>query len=142
MTEPMRADSFDFKERLDVLIALERNLRSSIDSVNQPRIMLDHAAKLERDAQELLTQAMRIRELLTENRESLEEIREQLSECVKEQVAIRFCIQRGIKPKFLRRALLIQKRMEQLDDDNATDNDTGATTNDDNELSDCDDSHP
>lgn len=106
-------NTFSFAERVEVLEALERNLRSKILNVQQPSIMLDHADKLERDAADLLARASQIRSGLASDIAGLSEIREQLTQCVVELDVIRFCMKRGIKPKFMRRLLkiVINERM-------------------------------
>ena len=116
MPEPMKADSFDFAERLQVLDAVERNLRSAILNVNNPQHMVEHAEKLERDADVLLQQARHIREILHVDSLNIAEIHNQLKATVREQRAIQYAVRRGWKPKYIRRLLALAAKMEGLDE--------------------------
>lgn len=95
----------DIKERIEVLTARERNLRSSILSVQHPSIMLDHAAKLEDDAQMLIAKAKVIRATLLQATESIADIRMELFDVTLELAVLEHMQRLGMKPKKFKRLM-------------------------------------
>lgn len=104
---------FALQERIEVLEALERQLRARLLNAREPQHMQRHAAKLRNDAQVLLDLATQIESGQCNDVANVSEITVALIDCVNEREILCYARKRGLKPKQIKRLVQMSRNLEE-----------------------------
>lgn len=89
--------SVDFAERIEVLETQRKQLTARLTSISIPASMIDHAERLEAEAERIYDMAQRIRKQLAEDTACADELMLEAERIDIELVACRYCISSKIR---------------------------------------------